>query len=613
MSVAALSRRPRPANRIKPSADAYVARMLADVNVYLNWLTTNGLKGYIGEFGWPAYDDGVGFARFAEALYDALVGGPDVWLTAWLVSENFPNHDLAAYRGDNLDIGQNATPLTTRTYVGRIIEQHKGAGKGVNLGNSGESGAFFQGPDGDTQAFSNARELTGYTFGTGGVLVAATTPDPYSGGNFVQQWNYGSAATWAYLAARGVQLVRLPFRAERIYRTFNAALDATEVGRIQTALGYAAANGIQVVLDCHNFGAYYLDNGSAGVAKALGGATFTNAIFADMWSRLTAAFDGYSAVVGYDLMNEPVSTSGGTFTWHTASQAALNAIRAAGSTKCVIVATDAGYNHPENVAGVTPWITDAANNFRYTAHCYFDYASLKDSSYGHQGTSGKGRYYMQLANCKTAGFTGTDSTPTNAAGGVTDSFLRPTPGGAWTTLGPTDDASGAYWRNSLTHGGVARSSDGSFDWYINTAGQATNFNVNQTVCFVKTGLSDGTVEVTLPTVGASGGGLWVRGADDGSTGIAVDIGGIYLTTRPTSGNCVFTSIATWTSPGYASGDKLRVTLAGTSITVQRIRAGVTTTLGSATSATYQTQTNHGLWVFAASTPRTAWSAFSVKP
>ncbi len=561
------------------------------MSVFLSWLTGHNVKGDIGEIGVPRFDDAYAYARLLQAFYDTITGH-DVWVSAWLASENFPNHALAAYHGDNFQVDEAATPLTTRTMVGRVIEQNLSAHWGINLGNTGENGMF-----GGTDAihpWSNSREDTGWAFGTGGLVVAAPDSDPYQGGNYVKQWNYGSTATWEYLASRGITHVRLPFRSERIYRTMGGSLDTTEVGRITDALDDALANGISVVLDCHNFGYHYVDNGTWGDRT-----NWTDGNFADMWAKLVAAFDAHGTVVGYDLMNEPVGMS----SWRsTTSQAAVTAIRNAGSTKTVVVEFP-GFAHPEEVSG-TPWITDPANNTRYSVHCYLDYASNKSSSYS-PGGSQMGVYALNLANCKTAGYSGVDTSPTHSVdGAVIDWSTKPnTP--ALAALGCTDDEVAGYIHNSRGDGGTPVTHDGGFDWQV-FDGAAQNYNCDQSAAYVNAGTYDCVVSTAMKHVGTNGGGLWLRGSDDGSLGIAVDIGGIYTVDRTVSPTATYTSLATWSSQ-YTHGDTLEARLEGTTITITRIRLGVRTQIAQVTSSFQQHGLCHGLWCFNESTTRTTWS------
>jgi endoglucanase len=151
----------------------------------------------------------------------------------------------------------------------------------------------------------------------------------------------------------------------------------------------------------HNYGAYYLAQGSRGVRTSVGSTGCPIADFADAWRRISAAFKGDPGVIGYGLMNEPVGlqAEGGRSpqqVWERASQAAVDAIRAGGDGKVILVA---GYEW----SGVQqwdrwnpgPWIRDPAGRVRYEAHHYWDP--------DHSGTYAEG-YDAAAADAAAHGF-----------------------------------------------------------------------------------------------------------------------------------------------------------------------------------------------------------------
>jgi len=189
-------------------------------------------------------------------------------------------------------------------------------------------------------------------------------------------------------------------------------------------------------------------------------------------------------------------------------------------------------------------------------------------------------------------------------GAVVDWSSKPnTP--ALPALGCTDDDIAGYLHNSRGDGGTPVTNDGGYDWQI-YGGVAQNYNCNQSAVYVNAGTYDCVVSSAMPNVGSNGGGLWLRGSDDGSLGIAVDIGGIYTVDRTASPIATFTDLATWSSQ-YTSGDTLEARLEGTTITVSRIRLGVRTQIAQVDSSFQQEGLCHGLWCFNESTPRTTWS------
>ena len=164
---------------------------------------------------------------------------------------------------------------------------------------------------------------------------------------------------YRYFESKGMTLVRIPFRWERIQATANGPLSAADVAGLRTMLNQARNHGQGAILVVQNFGHYYerpLDADDT-------------ATFADQWSRLSAEFKGHDGLFGYELMNEPRDMPGGAATWARLAQAATDAIRSQDQTHWVLVPgyhwqTAASWRtYNENLA-----ITDSAGRLLYAAH-----------------------------------------------------------------------------------------------------------------------------------------------------------------------------------------------------------------------------------------------------
>jgi hypothetical protein len=123
-------------------------------------------------------------------------------------------------------------------------------------------------------------------------------------GTYGADYAYDSAASFTSIAARGHKLVRLPFRWERIQPTRGAALNTTELGRLQSAVAAVSAAGMECVLDVHNY-ARYINSSANGGAELVLGDTLSAADLVDLWTRLSTAFRGNAGIYAYGLMNEP--------------------------------------------------------------------------------------------------------------------------------------------------------------------------------------------------------------------------------------------------------------------------------------------------------------------
>ena len=321
------------------SRDALQARAVDDLARFAAWLERNHAKGYIGEVGWPARTSAEGEAwnGVAEAWYDAA-DADRLWVTAWATGTWFgAEYPLAVYR---------TTPGGLAPGVqAEVVEHHPSTGgvlRGVVVA-GGEFGSHAPG-------FSN------------------TSPGTYG-----TDYRYDPPATFRFLASRGISLVRLPFRWERVQPRLGGELDPAEVGRIARTVAAAHESGLRVILDLHNFGEYLTPDGPASLGAEVDAATF-----ADTWRRLAIAFRDVPGIVGYGLMNEPANVQPGggldaAQAWERISQAAVTAIRETGDRRVVLVG---GYPwsgvHDWPARHPRAWIADPLGRVRYEAHQYWD-------------------------------------------------------------------------------------------------------------------------------------------------------------------------------------------------------------------------------------------------
>ncbi|HEU0024557.1 MAG TPA: cellulase family glycosylhydrolase [Thermoleophilaceae bacterium] len=354
---------------VESDPDPLRRRVRAELRVFTDWLERNHVDGYVGEVGWP--DDAGGEAaewnRLAERWYrDADAAG--LWVTNWAAGEWWRRtYNLASYESRTPDAG-----VERGNSQASVIEAHPSTPayrRGVNV-----AGGAFGAPAIDpTSSFSNANP-----------------------GQIEVDYHYDAAETFLFLARRNIDLVRVEFRWERLQPALGRPLDRAELARLRGVVSRARAAGLAVILDMHNYGAYYLSDGVRGIRQPIGSRSVTVGDFADVWRRISRAFRGHPGVLAYGLMNEPVDMdarrgAGPARVWERASQSALDSIRSTGDRRLVMVA---GYlwgavqvwadQHP------AAWIVDPVHNVRYEAHHYWDddHSSMYRESYAEAtGTS----------------------------------------------------------------------------------------------------------------------------------------------------------------------------------------------------------------------------------
>src|SRR6185437_10140262 len=155
------------------------------------------------------------------------------------------------------------------------------------------------------------------------------------------------------LASEGVTLIRLPISWERMQPTLNGPLDQTYLAGLETVLNEAAAVGIKVIVDLHNYGRYDVDYAAQAAANfginsqasnspatfAIGTSQVTISDFANFWGQLAAQLNSHAGLAGYDIMNEPHDMPNPAV-WPQAAQAAVDAIRAVDMNTPVYVEGD---------------------------------------------------------------------------------------------------------------------------------------------------------------------------------------------------------------------------------------------------------------------------------
>jgi endoglucanase len=125
-----------------------------------------------------------------------------------------------------------------------------------------------------------------------------------------------------------MNVIRLPFRWERIQPALNGALDRAEVASIRQVGEWASQLGMCVILDVHNYGGYR--------GATIGSAGAPMSSFSDLWVRIHAEFPN-PEVYAYGLMNEPFSIA--VKAWTSVAQSAVLALRSAQSTNLILVGT----------------------------------------------------------------------------------------------------------------------------------------------------------------------------------------------------------------------------------------------------------------------------------
>jgi endoglucanase len=205
-------------------------------------------------------------------------------------------------------------------------------------------------------------------------------PGTFGATSFSGDYSYPTQAEVDYFRGRGMNIIRLPFRWERLQHTNNLTLDATELGRMNGFVAPTTAKGVYVIIDPHNFQRYYPNPRSAyqTATNGLVGSSVPDADFANFWGQVAAIYKTNDHVI-FGLMNEPDSMP--TEQLVTSENLAIAAIRAAGATNLILVPGNAytgAWNWLMNYYGTANGqallnIVDPGSNYAFEAHQYLDF------------------------------------------------------------------------------------------------------------------------------------------------------------------------------------------------------------------------------------------------
>lgn len=155
-------------------------------------------------------------------------------------------------------------------------------------------------------------------------------------GTFGTHYTYPTNAEVDYYRRKNLNTFRVPIRWERLQRTLNGNLDATELSRLTAFVNYATSKGANVIIEPHNFCRYYPQPAANYQTSTVGllGSDVPISAFADFWSKVSNQYKNNPKVI-FNLMNEPANIN--TDVWVNSANAAITAIRATGATNQIQV------------------------------------------------------------------------------------------------------------------------------------------------------------------------------------------------------------------------------------------------------------------------------------
>jgi endoglucanase len=248
-------------------------------------------------------------------------------------------------------------------------------------------------------------------------------------GTFGSTYTYPTNGEVDYYLSKGMNIIRLPFRWERLQHTNSAVLDATELSRVNAFVSYSTSKGVYVLLDPHNFMRYYPNPRSQfqTASNGLVGSSVPNTDFSNFWYQVAAIYKTNNRVF-FNLNNEPDSIPESQLV--ASENVAIGAIRLAGATNMIFVpgnrytgAWTWSQSDGDGAANAVAMlgITDPAGNYVFDVHQYLD----SDGSGTHTNIVSADVGWQRLTNFTTwarannvQGFLGEYAVPGAAIGGT---------------------------------------------------------------------------------------------------------------------------------------------------------------------------------------------------
>lgn len=229
-------------------------------------------------------------------------------------------------------------------------------------------------------------------------------------GVYGKDYTYPTKEELDYYLSKGLMLIRLPFRWERMQHSIYEPLDRKELNRMDVFIHEASKRNMKVILDLHNSARYY--------NKLIGSEEVPLSSFTNFWKKIASHYNKNTTIYGFGLSNEPKNTHG---TWKSIAQATILEIRQVDTLHTIIVSGD-------EYSAANQWlkfsedyhkIYDPEDNIMFEAHQYFDQSNTgayknsydEDKTYENIGVERVSVFVKWLKKYNLRGFIGEYGVP----------------------------------------------------------------------------------------------------------------------------------------------------------------------------------------------------------
>ena len=242
-------------------------------------------------------------------------------------------------------------------------------------------------------------------------------------GTFGSDYMYPRMEDLYYFKAKGVKLIRFPFRAARVVEDLNnIKVDAdaakSDIAAMKAVVAEAERLGMWIFLDAHDYAERTIND----VQYKLGEGEYTIEKFGKMWGAIANEFKDYTNIWGYDLQNEPKVTAQVLV---EAYQAAIDEIRKVDTNAQIIVegtnwasayewiygdrsdkqypeySTEVAWSYKANSPWLLKNLVDPQDKIVFQAHGYFDQDNSGTYQKAYSDVDWRKRFKPFLEWCKT--------------------------------------------------------------------------------------------------------------------------------------------------------------------------------------------------------------------
>ena len=237
-------------------------------------------------------------------------------------------------------------------------------------------------------------------------------------GEYNKDYTYPTDQDLEYWQKKGLKLIRLPFKWERLQLDLKGPLNQHDLNKMKELVRAAEKRDMVVILDLHNYCRRFMNNEHT----LIGNNGLTIEDLASFWQAIAKEFSTFKNIYGYGLMNEPHDLAPET-KWFDMAQASINAIREVDTNTLIMVGGNDWSSAERWIeqSDTLKFLKDPANNLAFEAHVYFDkdasgtykYSYEEEECYPEKGIDRVKPFVEWIKQNKFHGFIGEYGIPDN--------------------------------------------------------------------------------------------------------------------------------------------------------------------------------------------------------